>query len=346
MCSTLKEKIDSALAAFFLEQRASSMARQYPEWFDAVADFVLGGGKRLRPILALLAFKACSDDPVERVLPAGVALELLHNFALIHDDLIDHSESRRNGLSLHARLARLPAPAGDRQEFGRQLALLAGDLLYAHAFAQLTCLDFDASRRQAAVAVVAETAVATGYGACAELLTETVPFHTVSREHLIKEYELKTGAYSFACPLRTGAVLAGAGEADIARLQQYGNILGVAYQIRDDLADLDPAASRLSRPESGLSDILQKKRTLPLWLAYQRGSDDDRRLIDLALNSPEISLHAARQVRSVILANGAVASATEEIEQILAAAQEIRAELTLPPARLTDLDAFLAGLFR
>jgi geranylgeranyl pyrophosphate synthase len=191
---------------------------------------VLAGGKRLRPLLCLAAAEAAGGEARD-ALPAAVAVELLHNYTLVHDDLpcMDNDLTRRGRPTVHAL-------------FGAGMGVLAGDALQALAFEVLA----RAMRRRPALAtrLTAELAAAAGpagvAGGQAEDL-DAAGAAAVDEETVAFVHQHKT-ACLFRAALRMGALAAGGGTATVDRLGEYGNHLGLAFQIADDLRDAgDPA---------------------------------------------------------------------------------------------------------
>jgi len=200
---------------------------------EAMRYAVLGGGKRLRPAVVIAAAEAAGGD-AERALPAAAAVELLHAYTLVHDDLpaMDDDDLRRGRPTVHV-------------AFGEWAAILCGDALLTEAFAALAALGPAAPE---AVRVLARRAGARGLlaGQAMDLAGEAAAAPDVAALELV--HAAKTGAL-FAAAAELGAIAAGAGADARARLAAYGMSVGVAFQHADDLADRDqpahaPAARR------------------------------------------------------------------------------------------------------
>ncbi len=212
---------------------------------------VLSGGKRIRPVLAVLACRACGGRG-GAVYPAGAAIELIHNFTLIHDDLpcMDDDELRRGRPTVHVR-------------FGEAVALLAGDALLSLAFEMVASLGV---RRRVsagtAAAVSHEIARATGTrgvvgGQVVDMESEgrSVPLSVVRYIHT-----RKTGAL-IACSLRVGGLMAGAGARRMDALTRYGESLGLAFQVVDDIRDVSASSRELGKKKARDHD--RAKATYP-----------------------------------------------------------------------------------
>ncbi|OUM94002.1 MAG: hypothetical protein BAA04_12165 [Firmicutes bacterium ZCTH02-B6] len=190
----------------------------------------LGGGKRLRGVLAVSACAAAGGDP-ERALPVAAALEMIHAYSLIHDDLpcMDDADLRRGKPSCH-------------KVFGEAMAVLAGDALLTYAFLVLGRLPLlSGAAAPTALAIIEEVAAAAGTaglvgGQVADLEAEGRA-KQLSGEELRRIHARKTGAL-FRASVRSGAMVGGASQEVLAALTRYGEELGLAFQITDDILDV------------------------------------------------------------------------------------------------------------
>jgi geranylgeranyl diphosphate synthase type II len=236
---------------------------------------VLGPGKRLRPVLTLAAAELVGGpDAAARAVRFGCALELIHAYSLVHDDLpaMDDDDERRGRPSLH-------------KAYDEATAILTGDALLTEAFAVIARASADlgtgASAARRAVRIVAEVAEASGpdgmvAGQVVDLASEgraDVPLRTVEGIH-----RRKTGAL-IRCAVRIGAIAAGATEPRLASLTVYGEALGLAFQIADDILDATHASDKIGRAGGG--DAARGKATYPGLLGVdgarkraQRAADD------------------------------------------------------------------------
>jgi geranylgeranyl diphosphate synthase, type II len=216
----LRELVEQALEAFF------PPADTYPEViYQAMRYSLFAGGKRFRPVLTVLTATAFGVS-AESVLPTACAIEYIHTYSLIHDDLpaIDNDELRRGLLTCH-------------KKFGEDIAILAGDALFAEAFALISRLQ-KASEQRSIIKTISELAEAAGPGGMVG--GQVVDMQSTGREvdlnTVLYIHTHKTGRLIRAA-VRTGAILAGAGDKDIAALTVYGDHLGLAFQITDDILD-------------------------------------------------------------------------------------------------------------
>jgi geranylgeranyl diphosphate synthase type II len=216
--------------------------------WQAMAYSLLGGGKRIRPLLCLFSCQAVGGESA-RAMPAACAIELIHTYSLIHDDLpaLDNDDWRRGRPSNH-------------REHGEAMAILAGDALLAWAFELLANQTDVAAEIQ--VKVMAELARAAGPGGmCAGQVLDMQGEQAVQTlEQILAVYRLKTGALIRAS-VRMGALLGGASPGQLAALTLYAEALGQAFQIVDDLLDLTGSLDSLGKTPG--KDLAQHKRTYP-----------------------------------------------------------------------------------
>ena len=220
---------------------------------------LFAGGKRIRPLLAMAAAEAVSDEP-EGIENAACALELIHTYSLIHDDLpaLDNDDLRRGRPTCH-------------KVFGDAMAILAGDALLTLAFEALSKLpDVDAGRR---IRLVAELATASGTvggmigGQVNDLEGEGKEPTAVLLESI---HRAKTGALLRAS-VRMGAIYAGADDAQLAALTCFGEHIGLAFQIVDDVLDVEQSSEALGKTAG--KDAQQQKITFPAVYGLERSRD-------------------------------------------------------------------------
>jgi geranylgeranyl diphosphate synthase type II len=259
--SARRREIETALARA-LPGRSSSLGR-------AMRYAVLGGGKRLRPLLALAAAEAVGGPRARaRAMPFACGLEMIHAYSLAHDDLpaMDDDDLRRGRPSLHVR-------------FGEALAILTGDALLTEAFAVMAGAGARRSDAVATLAVVAEVAAAAGAGGMvlgqvADIENErkrSVTLATVTSIH-----RRKTGALIRAA-VRAGAIAAGATARELALLTTYGEAVGLAFQIADDILDETADLGRLGKRGGG--DRARGKATFPALLGLSGARTRARRAV-------------------------------------------------------------------
>jgi geranylgeranyl diphosphate synthase type I len=232
------------LADLLAREQAAWNERAGASWADlpgALAVY-LGGGKGLRPRFCYWGHALTGEDSSPQLLQAGAALELLHTFALIHDDLMDNSDTRRGRPALHRAIAaqhRQGGWAGDPDQYGRAMALLAGDLAFSVASrlaAALPAPAFMVWRRMVDELVLGQFLDLAG-AARQDRSLEVARTTTL----------LKSGRYTVTGPLRLGAALTGASQLPPG-LVRYGDLVGEAFQLRDDLLGVFGDRQRTGKP--------------------------------------------------------------------------------------------------
>ncbi len=264
------------------------------------------GGRLMRPRLVLAAYLGAGGTDVDAVVPVAAAIELLHTAMLIHDDLLDHDETRRGrpnvaGAARAAWTARGHGGAHVDEQV-RAAAVLGGDLALAAAFDLVASAPLPAEDRLAVVRLTARGIDLTVAGELLDVRGQLLPPDQVDARRVA---ELKTAVYSCCTPLAVGALLAGAGTDTRARLERYGTALGLAYQLVDDELGVfgDPAATG----KSASSDLREGKRTELLRLAYLHAEPADRAVLDRHVGDHALDEPAAQAVREVLVRSGALA---------------------------------------
>jgi geranylgeranyl diphosphate synthase type II len=238
-----------------------------PRLREAMHYSLLGGGKRLRPVLVLAACETCGGS-VEAALPAACAIEMVHTYSLIHDDLpaMDDDDWRRGRPTNHV-------------EFGEALAILAGDALLTLAFEVLAR---DVRPPEVAAACCADLAAAAGMagmvgGQVADLEAESAK--SPSLEQLEAIHRRKTGKL-LCCAVVLGGRIAGADEQTLQSLTSYGNCVGLAFQIADDVLDITANRDKMGKGVN--KDAEQGKLTYPSLLGVEQSRRRAEELIEQA----------------------------------------------------------------
>ncbi|BCJ59211.1 polyprenyl synthetase family protein [Micromonospora endophytica] len=276
--------------------------------FAATArDCVLAGGKRVRSTFAYWGWRGVvgADQPVDPVLPALATLELLHTFALVHDDVMDASALRRGRPTAHVAVASRHAAAGrngNSDRFGEAVAVLIGDLCMVWADQLLARTALPAPQLMQVRRGYDRMRVETIAGQYLDVLGETDPSNwSVDRALRVARY--KTASYTVQRPLLFGASLCGADDATvITAYTRYGRSVGEAFQLRDDLLGVYGDPLTTGKPAG--DDLRTGKPTALLMLARQLASPAQRRA--LAGTGPHVTESAVAQLAEVVRDTGAV----------------------------------------
>ena len=297
---------------------AAYLGSDYGVLVDGLEDFVLSGGKRLRPVFAYWGWRAVATEaPDPAVLLLFSALELLHASALVHDDVIDASSTRRGRPTTHVRFASMHRDRnwrGSPEQFGISAAILVGDLAHAWAddiVAQLPAdsLSPDARRRVRRVWADIRTEVLGGQ--YLDIVAEASAAESIESAMTVATF--KTACYTVTRPLQLG-VAAAADRPDVAAaFAQFGTDLGVAFQLRDDVLGVfgDPAVT--GKPSG--DDLRSGKRTVLVAEAIELADKSDplaARLLRTSIGTRLTDLQVS-DLREVIESVGALAAAERRI---------------------------------
>ena len=256
----VRELVEPALEAFLLERRAELEPIDAAVLVDEIRRLVRAGGKRFRPALCFWAFRAAGGREEGAVVRASAAIELLHTFALVHDDVMDASDERRGVASTHARFA-TEAPAGtDPRRFGLGVAILVGDLAAALADRLLRTCGAEPGRLAVAQSRFDAMRVRMAAGQFLDLARRPgTPLGP-------RVAELKTGSYTAEGPVSIGTALAGAGPEVEEPLARYARLVGRAFQLRDDVLDRDAGPASAAEVDELIGDARAALEGAPLVL--------------------------------------------------------------------------------
>jgi len=267
--------------------------------YEASRHLVDSGGKRLRPSMLLLAVEATGGD-AEAFAPAAVSIELIHNFTLIHDDIMDNADVRRGRAAVH-------------KLWGESGAILAGDTLYSKAFQVLGMTPADPELLLSAMNVLSSTCTAICEGQWLDL--EFEDRIRVSEEEYLEMIEKKTGVL-YGAAASIGAILAGASNQVVRGLDEFGRLTGMGFQLQDDVLDLTAPESVLGKRRGG--DLIEGKKTLIMIHASAHGAKVDvfgRK--DAALGEIEKAISVLGESGSIDYARSRAAEMVEMGKQAL-----------------------------
>jgi octaprenyl-diphosphate synthase len=263
---------------------------------------VSGRGKRLRPGVLLLSAE-CAGGATESSSVLAAVVELVHTASLVHDDVVDGSASRRGSQSANA-------------EWGNKVSVLLGDYLLSEALRMLPAED-----RVRFLPRLVDVARRMCEGQIRELRSAR---RRLAEGEYLEIARAKTGGLFGLCG-RLGAESGGGASRIAAALERFGESFGVAFQLADDILDLVGSDGRSGKPEG--RDLVERKSTLPLILAAERGNTETQEWLDALLGQDAISSQEAREVREIAESTGAIERAWWKVEEWLAAAREPLAAL-------------------
>jgi geranylgeranyl diphosphate synthase type I len=340
----IRKRLEKELAAFIRElDKEYSLSRISPLLFKSIREFVLRKGKRIRPALFAIGYLGYARKPAANLYRSAVSLELLHDFLLVHDDIIDKSSTRRGRPSMHGLMDDYLKGRRNLKFTGQDLAIVAGDVIYAMAIHAFLAVRADRQRKEAALKKLLEAVLYTGSGEFLELILSLKPIEHISKNDIYKIYDLKTAKYTFSIPLVMGATLAGAKPEELRKLYHYGIYLGRAFQIRDDI--LGTFAEEKNTGKSELTDLKEAKKTILLWQAFRRSNHEDRAVIKRILNLKNAGRPELKKMRTIISSSGALGFAQNEISRLAKKAQVINSSLGMKKEYRQSLKEFSAKIF-
>jgi geranylgeranyl diphosphate synthase type II len=277
--ATRAAEVDAALDAFLPK------AKEKPATIHAAMRYsVFAGGKRLRPILCLAAAEACGGDP-ESAMPPACAVEILHTYSLVHDDLpcMDDDDLRRGRPTCH-------------KVYGEGMAVLTGDALLTEAF--LILAQTSPAKRYPGAAYVAELALTGGStrligGQVMDLEGEG---KKLTKAQLVKIHEAKTAAL-LTTSIRLGAMTANATEKQLEALTTFGHALGLAFQVIDDILDVTQSTEILGKTAG--KDAAVEKATYPAILGLEKSRKEAAKLTQEAMDALKPFGRKARHLQDI-----------------------------------------------
>jgi geranylgeranyl diphosphate synthase type I len=323
-------RVDAALMSF-LDSRAESLAQVGADVMpvaEAARSFVLDGGKRLRPTFAYWGWRSVGDADADdaALVSAAASLELLHACALIHDDVMDASATRRGQPSAHRAFADLHRQSdwvGDPDVFGTAAAILLGDLLLSWADAMFALAGLPSEVEPTTRRVWEDMRELVMAGQYLDVLVQARGEYSVN--DALRVARFKTSKYTVEGPLHFGAAAAGAPPSVLSALSAYGLPLGEAFQLRDDVLGVFGDPDRTGKPAG--DDLREGKRTLLIALAMERATPHQAVRLRRDLGDRSLGEGAVDSLREVIIATGALDRVEERITQ---RAGEARSALNAP----------------
>ena len=323
--------------------------RQHPVGSEhlrrAAETYVERPAKRLRPAILMLACGAAGGE-VSQSVPAAAAVELFHTWTLVHDDIIDNDPVRRGAPTVHCEAARwarecFGVGGSKADEYGRDMAILAGDLQQGWAVALLLgCLERGVSPAVVLDMVRGMTAWLTPKlleGEALDVQLSLRPFTDLSSADILRMMELKTGVL-LEYAARCGAAIGSNGtlwDSPVAdALGVFALNCGIAFQIQDDILGLTGEERKLGKPVG--ADLREGKRTLIMLNAWRRGTQGDRQLLTHAVGNPNLSPRTLGLVRECLVRTGAVSEACAVAEDHLGKALKALKQL-VPVSDFRDL---------
>lgn len=286
-----------------------------PLLYESIREFSLRKGKRIRPLLLIFSYKGYSS-PKKKITPslynAATCIELLHNFMLIHDDIIDRSNLRRGKPTLH-KLLRKIVKTNEPEKLGYDLGIIAGDIVYALAIDAFLIIKEDPIRKEEALKYFIQTAAFTAMGEFIDTVQGAENLNKIKEKDVVLNYTLKTARYTFDCPLVTGAILAGANKKEVKKLSELGILIGQAFQIQDDIIGIFDSEKNIGK--SILSDLAESKKTLLVCHAYEKLNSSERKAFKKNFTKPKKTYKDLLAIRKLFIRTGSLEYSINEVDK-------------------------------
>ena len=327
LAKSVRQQVHTELTSFLTQQRTyiTDIAPELVPVADAMEEYLLEGGKRLRPLFAYAGFIATGATTTLADIRAMASLELLQACALIHDDLMDGSDSRRGRPSIHRRFESNHVSeklVGDPVKFGASAAILLGDLALVWSDQMLHSSAISAESLLAVLRVHDEMRVELMAGQFLDVREAGENKHSVAKSLQIARY--KSGKYTIERPLHFGATIARPelpdGSEFLIQLSRYGIPLGEAFQMRDDILGVFGNPEETGKPAG--DDLREGKRTALIALALEKADASGQAKLSHLLGSPDLTQADVDTLRTIINDSGAVVEIESLIERLFQESQK------------------------
>ncbi|WP_306665276.1 polyprenyl synthetase family protein [Streptomyces morookaense] len=307
-------EVRTVLENFFADRIRSAASQHLADLVAVLRGLVLAGGKLIRPTMCICGWQAArGKGDLGPLLRVAASLELFHAFALIHDDVMDESETRRGRLSAHRALTtmhRRRGLPGDSSKFGRNTGILLGDLALSWSDEILQTAGLTATQLRAALPVLHAMRTEVVLGQYLDLLNTGGLDGDV--QQALTTIRFKTAKYTFERPLHLGAVLAGADRSVTEACSAFALPIGEAFQLRDDLLGVFGDSAETGKPT--LDDLREGKQTALMAFAAMRATPAQLGILQASVGNPALDAAQACAVRTVLEET----LARQEVERLIA----------------------------
>ena len=315
----LLKKVNEALDNLVYDRQPASL-------YDPIKYVLSIGGKRVRPVLTMLSYNLYKDDPLS-IMPQAIGLETYHNFTLLHDDLMDHADMRRGHETVH-------------KKWDANRAVLSGDTMLLQAFERVE--DCDPAKLPAVFKVFIQTTLEIGEGQQLDVEFETR--NDVTEDEYIEMIRLKTSVL-LACACKVGAIMADAPAEDIDNIYMFGEKLGLAFQLQDDLLDVYGNPAVFGKNIGG--DITSNKKTYMLINAVNRANPAQREQLMKWIDAKEFDRNEkVKAVTELYNEIGIRELCEQKIEEYYQESLVYLAKINLPEERKAELKAYAAEMIK
>jgi geranylgeranyl diphosphate synthase type I len=318
----IKKRIESQLCRYIRSvNQLYSLNKISPVLYRTIKDFISRKGKRVRPILFVVGYLGFSKKTAPGLYRSAVSIELMHDFMLVHDDIIDKSATRRGKPSMHEVLNRYLGGHKNIKFNGQDLTIVLGDVMYAMSIQAFLSVKEDLQRKERALKKLIDAAMYTGSGEFIELLFGLKGIDKIKESDIYRIYDFKTANYTFASPLAIGAILGGAKSSEVNILFKYGIYLGRAFQIKDDILGLFSDEKEIGK--SNLTDLQEAKLTVLVWYAYHHSDKELQSVMRNILSKKNVTTSDLLKMRKIVSGCAALDYAKKEVSRCMMHAQKL-----------------------
>ncbi|MDO8486699.1 MAG: polyprenyl synthetase family protein [Candidatus Curtissbacteria bacterium] len=305
----------------YFSQKIKSGLKYAPliaDFYKNLADFSQGG-KRMRAFFVWLGYRigrpsheasdGKGDEDLKKILPICLAIEIVHSFLLIHDDVIDQSDTRRFKSTIHKRYEKVGG-----EHYGMSQAIILGDIACFEAFELVSSADFDDALKIKCIGQVANVLLETGYG---EALDVETTFKGGAFGEIYQVMDLKTARYSFVGPLALGATLGSVQKRQVDAITGFGLACGIAYQLADDILGVFGDEETTGKP----SDLHEGKNTLLIYKALEDAKPGEKGILRKIWGDKNANQQDLKIVQEIISSSGALEWSRQEQGRLTAKAK-------------------------
>lgn len=306
-----QDKMDIELNVFFSRKirQVNNIDNSSIDMIKKAREFNLRDGKRIRPILMIMGYKCFKEKKLDQVIRAALAVELMESFLLIHDDIMDNDTLRRGKPTIH----KIYEKEKNNPDFGKNMALLLGDLLAIFGSEAILSSDFRHKIKARAVEKFNQIIANTIFGQTLDYLGD---FNKEFSEDYAKRIHiLKTAKYTIEGPLHIGAILAGAKDRHLNKISKFAIPLGQAFQMKDDILNIFGDESKIGK--SVCSDIKEGKKTLLIAKALENSQLKQRLFIKKCLGNSNLSKKDIEKLKNIIIDSGSLVYSNTLAQQLV-----------------------------
>lgn len=311
--SEFRSALESRIDDWFEAQKTAAPTEQAIELISRIHNFIRRGGKRSRPELMYLTYSVYGGESPEKIIDLGAALELYHQFLLVHDDIMDKDTVRYGG----------PNVVGMYEKSGMNVAesmgILAGDLLFTYANQLIMGLEISASRKVELLGLLHAVNADEMFGQQLDVFNILENVDSFSKERLMLIHELKTARYTTQLPMSVISIVLELDEDERKNIEDFGRLFGVAYQLADDYSDYFENKSSFSAQK--FRDYRSGKMTLPIYIALQKVDAYDRTKLLAGFGHKDSSDEQVMAALDIIESCGAKVASHQLAEGYLHSAQ-------------------------